>query len=456
MDLSHTRMRRGLGGQTFSLAVTVVVQIASVSLFLHFWGTSRYGEWLVLATVPAWFVLADLGVVSAATWEATMRASRRDLDGARSVFRTAWAFVTSLSVAAAGALALAAAAAPAASWFGFDGLDAAAARTVLLLLLGHAFVHVQTGLFAMGLTAAGRYGLHAFLLAATKLAAFGLVASALALGAGPEAVAAVMAGVECAGFAVVAGYVRRHSPWLRHGLAGTSLAELRRLAAPALGAAGLAAGNALVIQGPVLVVGAVLGPGAVAVFSTLRLVARAPVMGANVVFATLRPEVALAHGQGDGARVRRLNTRAAQLALWLAGATCLALMVLGPALVELWTGAKVAVRQPLFALLLAAGAGTMLWTGVATALMATNHSQRISGAYVLAAGTALPVSAAAAHFAGASGVAAVAVAVELVVLALALKRTLALLDQRLADLARAALRPPLDALDPLRVRPWTS
>ena len=449
-------MRRGIGGQTFSLAVTVAVQIASVPLFLHFWGAPRYGEWLVLATVPAWLMVVDLGLISAASWEVTMRAARRDFDGARSVFRTAWTCVTCLSFATAAAVTVAAAAAPVASWFGFAGLDDAAARKVLVLLLGYAFVHMQSGLLATGLVATGRYGLYAFLLAATRLAAFGLVAAALVLGAGPETAAAVMASVECAGFALVAACVRRASPWMRHGLAGASLAELRRLAAPALGAAGLTAGNALVLQGPVLVVGAVLGPAAVAVFATLRIVARAPVMSANVVFTTLRPEVAMAHGQGDGARVTDLNTRAVQLAAWLAGAACLALMLLGPALVDLWTGGKVAVRQPLFALLVAAGAGTLLWTGVATALMATNRSQEIAGAYVLVACTALPVSIAAAHAGGTSGVAAVALAVELVVLALALKRTLVLLHQRFPDLAAAALRPPLDALELLRVRPWTS
>jgi len=128
-------------------------------------------------------------------------------------------------------------------------------------------------------------------------------------------------------------------------------------------------------------------------------------------------------------------------------------MLLGPALVDLWTDAKIAVRQPLFALLLAAGAGTLLWTGVASALMATNRSQEIARAYILVAGTALPVSMAAAHFAGMSGVAAAALAVEAVVLVLAVKRTLLLLDQRFPNLAVAALRPPLDLL---RVWPPTS
>lgn len=446
----HRRLRRGVGGQTFSQAVTLAVGVGGVPLFLHFWGAPLYGEWLVLAAATAWFRIGDLGFTDAGTHEVTMRAARRDFDGACGVFRTVWAFVTAVSLAAAAALAAGAAASPLASWFGFSGLDEAGAATVLALLLVQVLVHMQTFLVGMGLIGAGRYGLHALLVAATRLAAFLLVALALALGGGPESAAAVMAGVECVGFAMMAGLARRHSPWLRYGLAGASRATLRRLAGPSIGFAGLTAGNVLGVQGPILVIGAVLGPSAVAVFSTLRMVARAPLMCSNVVFATLRPEVSMAYGRGDVALVRRLNTHAVQLALWLAGSAFAALMLIGPWIVDLWTGGAIAVRHPLFVLLLAGGAATMLWTGAATALLATNNNRAIAVVSVMATGTGLAASVAAAFPAGASGVAAALAAAELVVLGLILRRTLAFLDQRLRRLARAALRPPLDALALLR------
>ena len=304
------RVRHGLGGHTFALAVTVAVQIGGVPLFLHFWGASLYGEWLVLAAIAAWFGIADLGFATACAHEVTMRAAGRDFEGARGVFRSAWAFVTAVSLAAAAVLALGAMAAPVARWFGLSQLGDGDAAVVVLLLLGHVFVHMQTQLVSAGLIGAGRYGLQAFLLALVRLGAFVLVVLAVASGGGPKSAAAVMAGVECAGFAVMTWCVRRHSPWLRYGLTGTSASTVRRLAGPAMGFAGQAAGNAFSIQGSVLIVGAVLGPAAVAVFSTLRVLARAPVMFSNIVFATLRPEIAIAHGQRKGGHVRRLNTHA--------------------------------------------------------------------------------------------------------------------------------------------------
>ena len=440
------RLRRGLSGNTFSLIVTVAVQIGGVPLFLHFWGASLYGEWLVLVALAAWFGIADLGFTSACAHEVTMRAAGRDFERALGVFRTVWAFVTTISLAAAAMLAVGAMAAPVAGWFGLSRLADPDAAAIVVLLLGCGLVHMQTQLVSAGLIGAGEYGLQAFLLAITRLAAFALVALVLVLEGGPKSVAAVMAGVEIAGFTAMAVCVRRYSPWLRYGLGGVSASTLRRLAGPAMGFAGQTAGNVLSIQGPVLVVGAVLGPGAVAVFSTLRVLARAPVMFSNIAFATLRPEISMAHGRGEDARVCQLNTRAVQFALWFAVTAFVALMGLGPRIVELWTGGAIAVHQPLFGLLLAASVATQLWTAAACALHATNHSQEIAVIYVLGAGAALALAVAAAVHAGSDGVAAVLAVAEFVVFALILRRTLVFLDQRFATLARAVLHPPLDVL----------
>ena len=68
------RLRRGLGGQAFSQIVSFSIQIGSVPLFLHFWGTGLYGEWLVLAAFPAYLVISDLGFTTATSNEVTMSA----------------------------------------------------------------------------------------------------------------------------------------------------------------------------------------------------------------------------------------------------------------------------------------------------------------------------------------------------------------------------------------------
>ena len=447
---ARTRLRRGLGGQAFAQAVGFAVHLGGVPLFLYFWGASLYGEWLVLAALPAWLVFSNLGVSSAALNETTMCVARGDTGAALSVFRTTWVFLTTASFAVAGVLVAGTVLAPLASWFEFSALDDREASIIVALLLLQMLVHMQAELAAAGLIGAGHYGLHVFVAASTRLAAFVLVAILLPFGGGPLAAAAVMAGVECVGLAVMVGAARRHGPWMRHGVTGVSPAVLRRLAPPSLGFVGLTAGNALVIQGPILVVGAVLGPPAVAVFATLRLAARALTMLGNVIFAILRPEMAMAYGAGETGRLRWLNVRSVQLALWLGLVGFTALMLLGPWVVEVWTAGRITARQPLFAWLVAGSMATLLWTAAATVLLATNHHKEIAWQYVLLASAGLTAATAAAHYAGSTGVAVALAVSDFVMLALVLKWALTFVDQRFGALAGAVLRPPTDALDLFR------
>lgn len=442
----RARLRRGLGGQAFSQAVAFAIQFGSVPLFLHFWGAQLYGEWLVLAAFPAYLVISDLGFTTATSNEVTMRVARDDPDGARRAFRTTWVFVSALSVAVAVLLVSGAAAAPLAAWFDFAQLDDGQAALVLALLLFQVLVNIQTGLAGSGLISAGHYGLHAFLTALTRLVAFVGVVIVVVSGYGPVAAALVMAGVECAGFLTVSGFARHYSAWLRYGFEGASVAVFRRLATPSIGFAGFVVGNAISIQGPIIVIGAVLGPTAVAVFSTLRLLARAVVIFANVVFATLRPEVAMAYGRDDIDMMRKLNTRAVQFALWLAIVAFIGLSILGPWIVDLWTVGRIAADQPLFTFLLLLGTATMLWAGTATALYATNNNKEIATVYVIAAAAGVIAAVGAAQYGGLTLVAAVLAIAEFGVFTMILIRTLAFLDQRPAALLAAVARPPTDAL----------
>ena len=444
------RLRRGLGGQAFSQAVNLAFQFGSVPLFLHFWDKALYGEWLILAAFPAYLVISNLGFTNATSYEVTMRVSRGDTAGALRAFQTSWLFVTLISLAVAGLAMLALWFAPLAAWFNLAELSDHGAAAVLALLLIQILFNIQTGLAAVGLMSAGQYGLQSYLTALTRLVSLVLIAGALMSGARPLGVAIVVACVEAAGFLVVFVFAHRHSPWLRYGFTHVSRETWRQLAPPSLGFVGLTVANAISIQGPIIVLGAILGPSAVAVFATLRMLARAVVLFANLAFTTVRPEIAMAYGRDDIDLVRRLNNRAVQFAAWLAMIAFVGLMVFGPAIVDFWTVGRIPAPRTLLGLLLIGGLSTMLWNGVATALYATNNNRAIATIYGIAAASGLAVLALVTPGLGINGAAASLAIAEVAVVLLVMGRTLAFLDQRFASLVLAALTPPTDALRLLR------
>ena len=444
------RLRRGLGGQAFSQAVNFAFQFGSVPLFLHFWDKSLYGEWLILAAFPAYLVISNLGFTNATSYEVTMRVTRDDTAGALRAFQTSWVFVTLISLAVAGLLMLGLFLAPLASWFNLTTLSDYDAAAVLALLLIQILFNLQTGLAAVGLMSAGQYGLQSYLTAMTRLVSLICIAGALLAGARPFGVAVVVAAVEAAGFLVILVFAHRHSPWMKYGIAHASRETWRQIASPSLGFVGLTVANAISIQGPIIVLGAILGPSAVAVFATLRMLARAVVLFANLAFTTVRPEIAMAYGRDDIGLVRRLNNRAVQFAAWLAATAFVGLMIFGPAIVDVWTVGRIPAPRTLLGLLLIAGLSTMLWNGIATALYATNNNRAIATIYGIAAAAGLAVLTFVTPQFGIIGAAATLAVVEVAVILLVMGRTLAFLDQRFGALLLAALTPPTDALHLLR------
>lgn len=67
-----SRILRCLAATAFGQVITIVIQLVSVPLVLHFWGDRVYGEWLVLSVIPAYFAMSDVGFASIAANQMTI------------------------------------------------------------------------------------------------------------------------------------------------------------------------------------------------------------------------------------------------------------------------------------------------------------------------------------------------------------------------------------------------
>ena len=55
------RLRNGFGANAYGQLVVIIIQLAGVPILLHAWGTQLYGEWLILAAIPTYLSMTDLG-----------------------------------------------------------------------------------------------------------------------------------------------------------------------------------------------------------------------------------------------------------------------------------------------------------------------------------------------------------------------------------------------------------
>lgn len=427
--------------------VQIFIRLAEVPLLLAFWGPQLYGEWLMIAAIPAYLAIGDGGFAGAACRDMAMKSGAGDRLGALAVFQSTWLLLLTVSIVA-GLLAYGfVEVAPLSRWLGFSVMTGHETQLVLLLLVAHVLIGFQGGLLNGGFWVSGRYPTGMVLSAVTQLLEFSGLAIAVILGGGVVQAAGGYLGGKVLGTGLMWIGQRRVSAWLRHGFAHASLSELRCLTAPAFASLAFPLGNALNIQGMRLVVGLTLSPAAVAVFTPLRTLSRLAMQPRAVINRMIEPEMALAFGAEDTSLFQRLFSKSCQFAFW--GCLLAALMVGVSAhwVFPVWTSGKVVMHWPTFIMLLSGVLVNSLWYTALMVPYATNRHVRIAVFYSLIyGGGAFVMGYFGAKGSGLSGAALALIIVEIVMAAIVVREALKLARVKMGRWVCAVLHPPLDTL----------
>lgn len=378
---TRQRILEGLAAHGFGQGVTIGTQLLLVPLFFRLWGAERYGEWLLLSAIPAYLVLADLGIGSAAANEMAMRAGAGDRPGAQQTFRGAQAVAW---LAALGVLVLGGVAAAVCVGWGWPSLTHLSAReaaAVLWLLCLQVALGFSGGVVQAGFRCAGFNGLGTTWANVSRLLEGLASAAVLVAGAGALALCLATLAVR----ALLLGWqwvlLRRRCLWLFEPRQAADAGLVRRLLWPSLAFMAFPVGLALALQGPILIIGGLFGPAAVATFSAMRTLARLPVQFTNVLNAAVAPEVSRAHGQAMPGAVQRLHRRAWWATAGFGLLACGALAWLGPWLGTWWLGEGRHDQGLLVGLLLVSWVSAV-WNVSSIVLTATNRHVRLSAVFL--------------------------------------------------------------------------
>ena len=442
----RSRLAKGFSAQAFGKFSGIFIQLASVPLLLAHWGADLYGAWLILTAIPAYLTMSDLGFTAAAQAEMTMAVGRGDRAAASDIFQGTWLLVTALSIAIILALGGLASFAPLAGWFNIAALSNGAIVAILWLLGFSVLFAVQCSILYAGFHAQGKYGRGQFLLAAIRLLEFLLLALTVSLGGGPVAAAGAWLTGRAVGGMVMWLLLHRAMPEFSLGWRRARVSTMKRLAKPALASLGFPLGNALNLQGVIIVIGVLFSPAAVVLFGTIRTMTRIGTQLVTALCVNVAPEISTAFGADDTARVRALHDHVCQAALWTAAVVAIGLLLFGAPLLRLWTLDAVTLQWPVFAPLLA----IMVINGVSLASMmlvyATNRHTRVAVVYVLVNGAVLGVAYMLGPWAGLTGIAVFLLIAESLLAAYVISTSLSLLGETLAEFIYTILRPPLPLL----------
>ena len=381
------RLLLGFLSSWISRISSVVIQLIQVPVFLHFWITPLYGEWMILSSIPSYLSFTNAGFGSVAGNEMTMMVARNDRENALRVFQSCWWLISIVCAVSILLLSSALYYLPAARLLKITHISEIDTKWIIFYLGVSVLFGQLEQLLQSAYRCIGRYPFGSFLKTLLSLAAFASTIVAVSLGCGARVTALVFAASNIACTIFLCIFVRHDIPWIKFGWSHASFSEIRRLAPAAIAYMGFPLGNALSLSGSLLAVGYALGPVAVVVFSVARTVSRFALQMVQMVNSTFEPEMSIAYGASNYELTRTLLRRACQLALLVAGVIVLAMMTVGPWFLTHWTSGHVPPSRLLLSILLLVVVFYALWSTSATLMTSTNQHQRLATYYIF--GTSL-------------------------------------------------------------------
>jgi O-antigen/teichoic acid export membrane protein len=376
------RILSALAANVFGQGVSIGSQILLTPLFFLHWGAEKYGEWLLLSSIPAYLVMADLGIGSAAGNEMTMLAGREDWLGAQKTFRGAF-WVASI-VATVVALLTALLVLVNLTWHiphtaRIEVQEACLVLGLLGLMVGANFFG---SVISAGFRAAGANGLGISLANVSRMLEAMMQGALLWAGQSPSSLCLGMLAVKLAMLVVQWGLLRRQASWLFTPGVRADKTIVQRLIKPSLAFLAFPIGSALALQGPIMIIGTLFGGATVAVFSTMRTVSRILIQITGAFNASVWPEMSRAYGAGQMATVRTLHRGSWGIALALILTASLVLLTQGHTLVQFWLRKGDVFNAPILLGLLVVSLISAIWNASSVVLASINAHARIAAAYV--------------------------------------------------------------------------
>lgn len=368
----------GLGYLTVAIAI---VQLALVPFYAKAWGLALYGHWLLLAAIPLFLSVTDLGFGTAAGNRLIHEDGAGQSDQALITFQSA--LTTSLGLGALTwlAVALVSRLLPDSVFNSSGGMPADEARLVLLLLVSQAIVSMQWQLFESVARAANRFALSATFYGTVMLAEASAVIAVLSHGGTPVAVATTLLSVRAIGVIAHMLAIRRLTPWLRLGTRHIQRERIRELVRPSLAAMASPVAQAVFLQGTAMAVAAASSAAVVPLYTALRTLIRSALQVSTILSRPVMATFTVARAQDNRQRMGRIAGALATIHLILAAIAVPAFALLGEPVMALWTHGRIAPPIDMIRVAAVALGFSLVWTPLAFLLVAINRQERYSIAY---------------------------------------------------------------------------
>ncbi len=366
-------------------------QMIVVPVLLTGWGKQLYGEWLALSAAATSLAVLDLGMQS----YVVNRLNQCHALGAREdyarILQSGILFSGMVANAAALVMVPALWLLPLDRWLNLSETTHSAAPWIALLIVLQVLYAIPQGLLAGIYRSIDEYPRGQMVNNARFLLALVGMVSAVWLGGGPLAVAAVQltALLLAAGFIV--WDIRRRHPEIPRGFRRGEFRLAFSFVAPSSSFLGIQLVMVLMIQGSTLMVNSLFGAALLVSFSTSRTLSNLIKQVGATIQNAVWPEFTALEAQRRLADLRRIHMLISKIVTLSATCSAVYLMVYGDVLLAFWTRGYVAYDAWLMASFMLLSGSQSMWLTSSILLSASNRQKAVFASTLLSAAVGLPL-----------------------------------------------------------------
>lgn len=365
------RLKASFVASIYGQLVTTLIALASVPFFLHFWSLEDYGRWLIIYSVPAYVIAADLGVGSV-TLNKMVLSSSKGQQEINVVFNTSLVVITLLAFLVI--ILSAASSFFAVEFFNYEIRQVAPFFLMALL----AAVSLYNPCMDAAMRVHGKYAESIFLMNTFRLVEWSVGLVMLFINPTFIAVASGMLLSRLfmnMAFIIICGRLKCAAKWSFKSFCSS---EMRSILKPAIAFSLFPLSNVALLQGTLLMVSSLLGSSAVAIFSCYRTLTRSSTQLIAVINKSYWSEFTDSYGKKDGNRLSQLLGQCKGLNVMAGAAVAVLLILFGGDIISAWTSGQVVMIYEVYFLMVVGVALTGFWQANWVFLMALNLHQRIS------------------------------------------------------------------------------
>lgn len=329
------RVLKMFGATAGTVAITLLTQLLLPPLFIHFYGTCRYGEWLVLSAGIAYLSTLNFGITTYASNELTMLRRRGENQRYRELQASTLALLL-LMILVGTALSVSLLYLPLTRMLHLSAIAAREASLAAFLLGIQTMLNILTmyysGLFMVLEQAHRGCGWDnvrrlSLTLVCVPLAAAHRSFAWIALGQSLSALIVLVLTVQD---------LRRRMGNLPLGLRGANWKTARSSLAPSGMFAMIFAQHFLIFQVPVILLQRLLGADTVVLFSISRTIFSAARQGIAAVTSAIAPEITLSYGRRDMSGLAEIFRYSERLVFALIPIGNLGVFLFAPLILRAW------------------------------------------------------------------------------------------------------------------------